>query len=109
MDTENGTIWAFILVEFIVIFSAIQLLKKKGSSKQFYGGDYESDSDPVAGNAYRPQEIGNGYSSYNSNTVIYTNNQSLSYTEININSDKYDKDEEEKVERRLKKHQGKFQ
>jgi ribosomal protein S27E len=32
--------------------------------------------------------------------VHYTNNQSYSYTEININSDKYDKDDEEKVEER---------
>jgi ribosomal protein S27E len=88
--------------EFIFIFSAIKLLqRKKVPQKQFYGGDYESDSDPATENAYRPQEIGNGYSSYNSNTVIHTNNQSFSYTEININSDKYDKEDGEKLEEKV--------
>ena len=96
------TFVVLLVLEFIFIFSAIKLLqRKKVPQKQFYGGDYGSDSDPALENTYRPQEIGNGYSSYNSNTVIYTNNQSLSYTEININSDKYAKDEEEKVEEKV--------
>nr|WP_154957509.1 hypothetical protein [Paenibacillus xylanexedens] len=96
------TFVVLLVLEFIFIFSAIKLLqRKKVPQKQFYGGDYGSDSDPALENTYRPQEIGNGPSSYNSNTVIYTNNQSLSYTEININSDKYAKDEEEKVEEKV--------
>ncbi|MBB6023068.1 ribosomal protein S27E [Paenibacillus sp. JGP012] len=79
MDTENGTIWAFILVEFIVIFSAIQLLKKKKvPQKKLYGGNYRIDS-------YRDHDNGDSYSH-------------SSYTEININSDKYDKEDEEKLE-----------
>ncbi|MDT0123410.1 hypothetical protein Q9R46_12205 [Paenibacillus sp. RRE4] len=82
MDTENGTIWAFILVEFIAIFSAIQLLKKKKvHQKKLYGGDYRSDLG-------RDHENGDSYSN-------------SSYTEININSDKYDYEDEEKQEEKV--------
>ncbi|MDT0123409.1 hypothetical protein Q9R46_12200 [Paenibacillus sp. RRE4] len=99
IKSEPFIFMCLLVLEFIFIFSAIKLLRrKKVPQKQFYGGDYESDSDPVPENAFRPQEIGNGYSSYNSNTVIHTSNQSFSYTEININSDKYDREDEEKQE-----------
>ncbi|GGH41696.1 hypothetical protein GCM10008014_01370 [Paenibacillus silvae] len=85
-----GVTLVFIM-EFVFIFFTIKLLKKKRApQRQFYGGD-----DPVG--SEREHDNGYNYSSYNSNTVNYTSNQSFSYTEININSDRSD-EQEAKVE-----------
>ncbi|WP_440109556.1 hypothetical protein [Paenibacillus sp. QZ-Y1] len=88
-NTENGTIWAFILVEFIFLFFGIRLLRKKRvPQRKFYGGDYGGDLD-------RKNENVHAYSSYNSNTVSYTSHNTINYTEINIADEA---DVEEKVE-----------
>lgn len=87
-NTENGTIWAFILVEFIFLFFGIKLLRKKRvPQRKFYGADYGSDLDHENENVH-------AYSSYNSNTVSYTSHNTINYTEINISDEK---DAEEKV------------
>lgn len=88
-NTENGTIWAFILVEFIFLYFGIKLLRKKRvPQRKAYGGNYGGDLD-------RKNENVHGYSSYNSNTVNYTSHNTINYTEINITDEA---DVEEKVE-----------
>ncbi|QOS79757.1 hypothetical protein JNUCC31_02045 [Paenibacillus sp. JNUCC31] len=89
-NTENGTMWAFLLIEFIFLFFGIRLLRKKRvPERKFYGGDYGGDLD-------RETESAKVYSSSNSNTVSYTSHNTINYTEINITDMA---DVEEKVEK----------
>ena len=108
LKSEPIILLMFIVLEFIFIFFANKLLRKKKVSQQKYyegysridlgqeqvqANDYSNDFSNNYSNDY-PNT--NNYSNYSSNTVVYTNNNSVNYTEININNNTYHEEESDK-------------
>ncbi|CAI6056619.1 hypothetical protein PAECIP112173_01615 [Paenibacillus sp. JJ-100] len=108
IKSDPITFIGLVILEFVFIFFANKLLRKKKVSQQkYYGGysridlgeelghadDYSNDFSNNYSNDYPSTS---NYSNYSSNTVVYTNNNSVSYTEININNNTYHEEEPDK-------------